>query len=100
MKNFLGKRLTGATITIHKHHDRAMVIADAIFQRFGVHIYQYQQKHLVWFLTQHNQTFSKGTRYNYFLTIKRIINLSPQFKRWENVLIQQFNQLEAKYVDV
>lgn len=100
MKNFLGKRLTGASITIKKHHDRAMVIADAIFQRFGAHVYQYQQKHLVWFLTQHNRNFSKGTRYNYFLTIKKLINLSSKFKCWEHVLIQQFKQSEAKFVEV
>ena len=57
MKIFLGKRLTGSSVTIKKHNERAIKISLAIYNRFGVHVYQYKQKHLVWFLIEYSFNF-------------------------------------------
>lgn len=88
MKNFIGNRLTGSKTTKSKHQERALIISTAIYSRFGVHVYQYQQKHLIWFLSEYVQHYSKGTRYNYFLTIQKIININEKFSCWRYVLQQ------------
>jgi len=98
MKNYLGKRLNGSAVTIKKHHERGLKISSVIYERFGVHVYQYQQKHLLWFITEFIKGFAKGTRYNYLLTIKKLINLNKQYSLWESVLQKHFNMLESKYL--
>jgi hypothetical protein len=83
MKNFIGNRLTGAKTTKTQHEERALIISTAIYSRFGVHVYQYQQKHLIWFLVEYSKGYTKGTRYNYYLTIMKIITLTPKFSCWK-----------------
>lgn len=84
MLNFIGKRFTGSSVTIKKHRERSLQIANAIHARFGVHIYQYQQKHMLWFITVFTANYSSGTRYNYYLTIVKLIQLEPKFSVWKN----------------
>ncbi|MFT5759643.1 MAG: hypothetical protein ACI9LM_004410 [Alteromonadaceae bacterium] len=86
MTSFLGKRLTGSSITIKNHHKRALIISTKIYERFGAHVYQYQQKHLLWFLTVHVKNHAHGTRYNYCLTLIKIISLNQKMACWEHVL--------------
>jgi hypothetical protein len=76
MLNFLGKRLTGAQVSIDKHKQRSLVIAEAIDKRFGKHVYQYQQKHYRWFLVEFAKTYSDTTQYNYKLTLIKLKCLS------------------------
>lgn len=82
MKSFLGKRLTGSSITIKKHEERALKMSTAIYKRFGAHVYQYKQKHLLWFLNEHTKFYAKSTRYNYFLTITKIVLLNKKMAFW------------------
>jgi hypothetical protein len=90
MKIFLGKRLTGSSITIKKHEERALKMSTAIYKRFGTHVYQYKQKHLLWFLTEYTKFYANGTRYNYFLTIMKIVLLSNKMASWAPLLKQRF----------
>jgi predicted AAA+ superfamily ATPase len=86
MLNFIGKRFTGSAVTISKHRRRSLLISIAISERFGVHIYQYQQKHYLWFLNVYIADYSSGTRYNYYLTVVKLIQLEPKFSVWKNQL--------------
>jgi hypothetical protein len=76
MLNFLGKRLTGARISIDKHKQRSLVIAEAVDKRFGKHVYQYQQKHYRWFLIEFAKNYSDSTQYNYKLTMLKLLSFS------------------------
>ena len=82
MQNFLGKRLTGSHETIKKHIERANKIATAIHKRFSKNVYQFQVKHLRWFLNHYINCYVQGTKYNYWLTIKLIINFIGKSSEW------------------
>jgi hypothetical protein len=82
MLNFLGKRLSGSLKTINKHLERAKIIATAIDKRFGKNVYQYQVKHLKWFLNHFIDSYAKGTKYNYWLTVKLIISFIGKSNQW------------------
>jgi len=86
MLNFIGKRFTGSRVTIGKHRERSLLIASALYNRFGVHIYQYQQKHFLWLLTEYVKNYTSGTQYNYYLTVIKLIELEPKFFIWKKCL--------------
>jgi hypothetical protein len=98
MKIFIGDNFTGAAISKAKHHERSFLIAAAISGRFSCHVYQYQQKHLLWFLIEHISKFTKSTRYNYLLTLVKIIRLNKRTACWETVLVKNFKISENKYL--
>ena len=93
MVNFIGKRFTGSPVTIKKHRQRSLIIANAIYDRFGVHVYQYQQKHFLWLLNVFIEEYSAGTKYNYYLTVVKIIQLEPKFSVWQNQLDLAYKKL-------
>lgn len=92
MKNFIGKRFNGSAVTIKKHNERALKIASAIYSRFGLHVYQYQQKHILWFIEESLADYAQGTRYNYYLTLLKVINLDEKMVCWESRLKKSYKR--------
>jgi hypothetical protein len=82
MINLLGKRLTGSSESIKSHKKRALKIARAIHYQYGVNVYQYQLKHIKWFLDVANQSLKSNSQYNYWLTIKEIAAIIGKSEDW------------------
>jgi hypothetical protein len=96
MKRFIGKRFIGSSVTINKHHERCLIVATVIYKRFGMHVYQYKQKHLLWFVEYYLNGYAKSTRYNYYLTIVKLINFSDKYIKWELSLESHYKSIEKK----
>ena len=74
MEHLLSRKLTGDRQTrVKEHTKRAKHIAAIIWWRFQVGPYQYQVKHLKWYLQTQTGHLKPNTRYRYWLTIKNII---------------------------
>lgn len=58
---------------VKEHTHRAKRIAAVIWARFQVGPYQYQLKHLQWYLSTQTQCLTTSTRYRHWLTIRNII---------------------------
>jgi len=73
MKHLLTRKLKGKRSTkVKEHTKRAIRIAGSIWHRFQIGPYQYQLKHLKWYLSTQTQHLSINTRYRHWLSIKYI----------------------------
>lgn len=88
MELFLVGALNGSHITRQRHLRQAKVIQAAIAERWQRHTpWNWQRKHLAWFLSRHLDQHSESTRYYYFLTIQlltRRLGKSWQFNAWSS----------------
>ncbi len=67
----LAKRLPGSRRgTVAAHLVRAERIAEAIWRRWQAGPYQWQVKHLRWYLTMATGQYTSGTRYRHWLTVR------------------------------
>lgn len=74
MEHLLTRKLTGKRSTrVKEHLTRAKRIADVLYRQFQVGPYQYQLKHLRWYLEAHIQGIKSATRYRHWLTVRNII---------------------------
>ena len=74
MEYLLKHRLKGSRQTkVKEHTKRAKRIAGVIWTRFQVGPYQYQVKHLRWYLNTQTQHLTANTRYRHWLTIKYVV---------------------------
>ena len=74
MEHLLNRKLPGNRHTkVKEHTKRARRIAATIWVRFQVGPYQYQLKHLRWYLSTRTSHLTFSTRYRHWLTVKNII---------------------------
>jgi len=79
----LARRLPGARRTgIAGHRQRARQIAETLYRRWQVGPYQWQLKHLRWYLKVTTPPFRPGTRYRYWLTIRLLVLALGKEKDW------------------
>ncbi|MDH4259566.1 MAG: hypothetical protein OEW16_04605 [Gammaproteobacteria bacterium] len=70
----LAKRLPGSKRGTVRHHlERAAYIAATIWRRWHVGPYQWQMKHLRWYLVEQTNDFASSTRYRHWLTVRLLI---------------------------
>ena len=83
MDHLLKRRLIGNRSTkVKEHRARAKQIAIVIWQRFQMGPYQYQLKHLRWYLEVYAQNLTPNTRYRHWLTIKQIASSLNKQIEW------------------
>ena len=74
MEHLLARKLTGGRSSrVKEHLNRAKRIAVIIYSRFQIGPYQYQIKHLRWYLFTQTHQLKPATRYRHWLTIKNIV---------------------------
>lgn len=74
MEHLLKRKIAGNRLTLVKEHlNRASRIAISIWLRFQVRPYQYQLKHLHWYMVVDTKELSSNTRYRHWLTVKHIV---------------------------
>jgi len=73
MEVFLAGVLSGSHPTRERHLRQAKTIQKAIFNRWHRdNPWNWQRKHLAWFLNQHLNQHAESTRYYYLLTVQLI----------------------------
>ena len=83
MDYLLRHQLKGSAKKVKEHVTRAKIIAAVIWQRFHVGPYQYQLKHLQWYLAMQTQHLKSATRYRHTLTVRYIIGALGKGDYWE-----------------
>ena len=73
-RSLLANRLPGSRRgTVRQHLARSERIAQTIWRRWQVGPYQWQLKHLRWYLVEKTNHCVSGTRYRYWLTVRLLI---------------------------
>lgn len=73
-RSLLANRLPGSRRgTVRQHLARSGHIARIIWRRWHVGPYQWQLKHLRWYLLARTADLSSGTRYRHWLTVRLLI---------------------------
>jgi len=73
-RSLLANRLPGSRRgTVRQHLARSERIAQTIWRRWQVGPYQWQLKHLRWYLVEKTNDCVSGTRYRYWLTVRLLI---------------------------
>jgi hypothetical protein len=68
--------------TVRAHIQRAGHIADAIWRRWQVGPYQWQAKHLRWYLATQTGGSSASTRYRHWLTVRALAFALGKAEHW------------------
>jgi hypothetical protein len=72
-RELLSRRLPGLDpTTVREHVVRAEHVAQAIWRRWQVGPYQWQVKHLRWYLEHRTEGMRPGTRYRHWLTVRAL----------------------------
>jgi hypothetical protein len=83
MEHLLNRKLKGNRGTrVKEHTHRAKKIAAVIWTRFQVGPYQYQLKHLRWYLQVQTRHLKPSSRYRYWLTVKNILRALNKEAAW------------------
>ena len=83
MEYLLKRKIKGNRHTlVNEHLSRAKRIADVIWVRFQVGPYQYQLKHLRWYINVYYKDLAPNTRYRHWLTIRHIVRALNKSKEW------------------
>jgi len=92
------RSVPGSKVTLQAHIKRATSIAAALEARFkvGNDFYQWQAKHLKWFLKEQTATLAQSTRYNYWLTCREIAAIRGRWPDWEPYLQGEWNNHKIK----
>ena len=84
MEYLLNRKLKGNRSTrVKEHTHRAKKIAAMIWTRFHVGPYQYQLKHLKWYMDTRIRHLKPDTQYRHWLTIKNIVDVLNKEDNWE-----------------
>jgi hypothetical protein len=79
----LARRLPGSRRgSVRAHLQRAVRIADRIWRRWQVGPYQWQVKHLRWYLAIETKAFTHGTRYRHWLTVRALVYALGKDEHW------------------
>ena len=83
MEHLLVRKLKGKRSSrVKEHLNRAKRIAAILYHQFQVGPYQYQVKHLRWYLTTQTHQLKPATRYRHWLTITNIIDALGKNADW------------------
>ncbi len=83
-RSLLGKSMPGSRRgSVKGHLERAAAIADAIWRHFHVGPYQWQAKHLRWYLEHHIVTLAPTSRYDRWRTIRALAVALARMNDWE-----------------
>jgi len=82
-RDLLIRRLPGSRRgTVKPHLQRAELIAEAIWRRWQVGPYQWQVKHLRWYLVERTKHLTASTRYRHWLTVRLLVFALPTPGHW------------------
>ena len=82
MRHLIKHRLKGSQQKINEHASRALNLSDALWTRFQIGAYQYQLKHLKWYLEEATKVLLPATRYRHWLTVKLILEALGKETDW------------------
>lgn len=82
MLHLMKHRLKGSRRKINEHYNRTLYMSDLLWAKFQVGAYQYQLKHLRWFLEEGAKLLSPSTRYRYWLAVKVILEALGKETDW------------------
>lgn len=83
MEHLLKRKLKGNRQTrVNEHMKRSNRIAAAIWGRFQVGPYQYQLKHIRWYMEVYTKYLAPNTRYRHWLTIRSITQALNKNAEW------------------
>ena len=73
-RDLLVRRLPGSRRgSVRAHLQRAELIAETIWRRWQVGPYQWQAKHLRWYLVEKTPNLTSSTRYRHWLTVRLLV---------------------------
>jgi hypothetical protein len=73
-RSLLAKRLPGSRRgSVRQHLARSGHIAETIWRRWHVGAYQWQLKHIRWYLQERTSEYTSSTRYRHWLTVRLLI---------------------------
>jgi hypothetical protein len=86
-RDLLVRRLPGPRrTTVRAHLDRARRIAGAIYRRWQVGPYQWQVKHVRWYLEHGARGLTPSTRYRHWLTLRLLVIALDKEADWTRQL--------------
>lgn len=92
MEHLLARKLTGRRSSrVKEHLNRAKLIATVVYRRFQVGPYQYQVKHLRWYLATQILQLKPTTRYRHWLTVRNIAIARNKNADWLQLLQGSWN---------
>ncbi len=80
-RRLLEKSLPGKKASVKKHMERAQRITEVIWQYWEKAPYQWQVKHLRWYLDS-TEGMAPSTRYDHWRTIKALIASLGKYEDW------------------
>ncbi|MBL3588494.1 MAG: hypothetical protein JMN24_01705 [gamma proteobacterium endosymbiont of Lamellibrachia anaximandri] len=82
-RDLLVRRLPGSRKgTVKPHLQRAELIAETIWRRWQVGPYQWQVKHLRWYLVEKTTHLTPSTRYRHWLTVRLLVLTLSMPEQW------------------
>ena len=83
-RELLSRRMPGLDpTTVREHVVRAEQAAAVIWRRWQVGPYQWQVKHLRWYLEHRTDEMKPGTRYRHWLTVRALVYALGRSDDWE-----------------
>ena len=83
MDHLLERKLSGNRNTkVKEHRTRAKQAAVVLWQRFHVGPYQYQLKHMHWYIEVYTKDLAPNTRYRHLLTVRNITQALNKNAKW------------------
>lgn len=82
MLHLFKRRLKGSRQKLNRHYNRSRYIVDILWAQFQVGPYQYQVKHLRWYLTDAIEPLLPATRYQHWLTVKILLEALGKEDEW------------------
>jgi len=87
MEHLLNRKISGCRRSkVNEHTQRARRIAVMIWTRFQVGPYQYQLKHLIWYLNTWTRHLKPATRYRHWITLRYIVWALNKPDAWAQAL--------------
>jgi hypothetical protein len=71
---------------VRRHIERAAAIAQVIYRRWQTGPYQWQAKHIRWYLEHGTQELTPSTRYRHWLTIRLLMISLDKEANWQHHL--------------
>ena len=86
MLHLMKRRLKGSRRKINEHYNRTLYMSDLLWERFQIGVYQYQLKHLKFYLEEGTKLLLPATRYRHWLTVKIILEALDKEADWAGKL--------------
>lgn len=82
-RDLLARTLRGtAKQTLHTHLERADCVGQTIWRHWQRGPYQWQVKHVRWYLTSQLTDLTPGTQYRYWLTVRALVFALGKETHW------------------